>query len=92
MEGRMNFEEQVVLITGGSKGIGKAIAWAFARKGASVIINYGHDEDAGPANESQIQQSGGKAQTPKSRRHPQRRRESACLKKFSTSTSGWTCW
>jgi 3-oxoacyl-[acyl-carrier protein] reductase len=65
MEGRMNFEEQVVLITGGSKGIGKAIAWAFARKGASVIINYGHDEDAARQLESQIQQSGGKAQTQK---------------------------
>ena len=61
----MNFEEQVVLITGGSKGIGKAIAWAFARKGASVIINYGHDEDAARQIESKIQQSGGKVQTQK---------------------------
>lgn len=57
----MNFEGQVVLITGGSKGIGKAVAWAFARQGASVIINYGHDEEAARKLERSIQQTGGKA-------------------------------
>jgi 3-oxoacyl-[acyl-carrier protein] reductase len=56
----MNFEGQVVLITGGSKGIGKAVAWAFARKGAAVIINYGHDEEAARQLETSLQQTGGK--------------------------------
>jgi 3-oxoacyl-[acyl-carrier protein] reductase len=65
MEGRMKFEGQVVLVTGGSKGIGKAIARAFARKGASVIINYGHDEDAARQLEAEIRQAGGKAQIQK---------------------------
>ncbi len=55
------FQGQVVLVTGGSKGIGKAIAWAFARQGASVIINYGHDEEAARQLERSIQQTGGKA-------------------------------
>src|SRR4030042_530483 len=59
----MDFQEQVVLITGGSKGIGKAMASAFAQKGALVIINYGHDEGAARKAEGEIRQAGGKVQT-----------------------------
>jgi len=58
----MTFKNQVVLVTGGSKGIGRAIARAFAMKGAWVIINYGHDESAAQEAEREIQQAGGKAQ------------------------------
>ena len=36
----MLLENQVVLVTGGSRGIGKAVALACAREGAHVIINY----------------------------------------------------
>ncbi|BEP29409.1 3-oxoacyl-[acyl-carrier-protein] reductase [Helicovermis profundi] len=36
----MNFSGKNVVITGGSRGIGKAIALEFAKKGANVIINY----------------------------------------------------
>ena len=34
----MKLENKVVLITGGSRGIGKAIGRLFAQKGAQVII------------------------------------------------------
>ncbi len=61
----MTFEEQVVLVTGGSRGIGKEIARGFARKGATVIINYGHDEGAAAEAQAEIQRAGGKAQTHK---------------------------
>jgi len=59
----MTFEDQIVLVTGGSKGIGKAIACAFAQRGAAVIINYGHDENAAREAQAEIQRAGGKVQT-----------------------------
>jgi NAD(P)-dependent dehydrogenase (short-subunit alcohol dehydrogenase family) len=36
----MNFQNKTVLITGGSRGIGKATALAFAEAGARVAINF----------------------------------------------------
>ncbi len=39
----MKFKNKVVLITGGSRGIGAAIAHKFAEEGANLIINY-HSE------------------------------------------------
>ncbi len=52
---------QTVLVTGGSKGIGRAIALAFGRKGARVIINYGHDESAALEAQREIAAGGGTA-------------------------------
>lgn len=42
----MNFKNKNVLITGGSKGIGKATALEFAIRGARVGINYRSDNKA----------------------------------------------
>jgi len=42
----MSLQDKVVLVTGGSKGIGRAIAIGAAAQGAKVVINYSSDSSA----------------------------------------------
>ena len=54
------FEQQVVLITGGANGIGRATAEAFAREGARVIVSDMTDA-AGEETVAAIRKAGGEA-------------------------------
>jgi len=52
---------KIALVTGASRGIGKAIAVALARAGADVAINYRQREDAAHATRAEIEMLGRRA-------------------------------
>lgn len=52
---------KVALVTGGSRGIGRAIALELAEHGATVAVNYHSNADAAKGVVSEIEQGGGKA-------------------------------
>ena len=57
----MRFDTQVVLVTGASRGIGAAIARAFAGEGATVVVNHLRNEDAAAAVVADCKAAGGDA-------------------------------
>jgi 3-oxoacyl-[acyl-carrier protein] reductase len=52
---------KVALVTGASRGIGRAIAVALGRRGAKVIINYASREDAAREAAKAVEDAGGQA-------------------------------
>lgn len=57
----MRFEGKTALVTGASRGIGKAIAKALAAEGAMVIVNYNGSKEAAEQTVAEIQAEGGQA-------------------------------
>ena len=56
----MRLENKVAVVTGSSSGIGEAIALAFAREGAAVVVNYSRHEDAAQKVLQKVEAAGGK--------------------------------
>ena len=52
---------KVAIVTGASRGIGKAIAINFAKEGAKVVVNYRSDDDGAKKVLFEIEQNGGVA-------------------------------
>jgi 3-oxoacyl-[acyl-carrier protein] reductase len=57
----MRLAGKVALVTGAQQGIGKAIALAYGREGASIVVNYLDDRAAGEAVAAQIHALGARA-------------------------------
>ena len=53
--------DQIVLITGGARGLGAALTKTFVSEGASVVINYRTSEDAAGELVKSIEGQGGRA-------------------------------
>lgn len=54
-------KEKIAVVTGASRGIGKAVALAMAENGATVIVNYNGSADRAEAVCAEIEANGGKA-------------------------------
>ncbi len=57
----MRLKDRVALVTGAQQGIGAAIARAFGREGAGVVVNYLDDAEAAEAIVAEIRGAGGQA-------------------------------
>ena len=62
MTDRANLEGQIAVVTGASRGIGKAIAKELAAQGATVVINYNGSEAKADEVKHEIVEKGGCAQ------------------------------
>jgi len=57
-----NLSGKTALVTGASRGIGRASALALAKAGAQVLVHYGTGEKAAAAVVAEIRQAGGRAE------------------------------
>ena len=57
----MNLDGKIALVTGGGRGIGRAICEALAAQGATVAINYSGSEGAALEVQKSIEENGGRA-------------------------------
>jgi 3-oxoacyl-[acyl-carrier protein] reductase len=61
MPASLSLENRVALVTGGSRGIGRAIALELAARGAALVVNYNRSADSAQEVVGRIQSSGARA-------------------------------
>lgn len=58
-----DFKGKVAIVTGGSRGIGRAIALELGKRGATVVVNYNSNASAADAVIAEVKASGGDGMT-----------------------------
>lgn len=61
MKGNRRLEGRVALVTGASRGIGRATALALSREGAKVVVNYNRERERAEMVVDEIRRMGGEA-------------------------------
>jgi 3-oxoacyl-[acyl-carrier protein] reductase len=82
----MNLNDRIAVVTGASRGIGRAVAEALARAGAGVVVNYTSRADDAVAVAAGIKASGGRAEVFQA--DVSRPDQAAALVDFAVSTFG----
>ncbi len=57
----LSLNERVAIVTGGSRGIGRAVALELGRRGAAVVVNYNKSPEGAEQVVNEIKAAGGKA-------------------------------
>lgn len=57
----METQNRVALVTGGSKGIGRAVVTALAEQGHAVVVNYSSDDASAQETVEAVTGAGGRA-------------------------------
>ena len=57
----MLLADKIAVVTGASRGIGRGIALAMAREGATVVVNYNGSKERAEEVVAEIENAGGKA-------------------------------
>jgi 3-oxoacyl-[acyl-carrier protein] reductase len=83
--------QKVALVTGGSRGIGAAIAKRLAADGASVAVTYAKDASAASDVVKEIELNGGKAIAIQADAADVKAVEAA-VEKLSRPSAGLMCW
>lgn len=57
----MKLQDNIAIVTGGGRDIGRAVSLRLAREGAKVVVNFANDEAAATATKADIEAAGGTA-------------------------------